>query len=176
MNPADLKDLYDRKARAMMKRPSFARGSGHAHVRAGALMSCDVDLGDRSLHVDMPAEDGGTASAPHPGQLMRASLGACLALGYKIWAARLEVPIDAVEVDVTCEYDARGQMGVDPAIAIGWQRMHIDVAIVSAAPEADVRRMVETADRLSPMLANIATSVERLHRLSVTAPAAAVTP
>jgi len=67
MNPTDLKDLYDRKARAMIKRPSFARGSGHARARAGALLSCDVDLGDRTLHVDMPAEDGGTASAPHPG-------------------------------------------------------------------------------------------------------------
>jgi uncharacterized OsmC-like protein len=170
MSPADLKDLYDRKARAMIKRPSFARGSGHARVRAGEPMSCDVDFGDRTLHVDLPAEDGGTASAAHPGQLMRASLGACLALGYKIWAARLEVPIAAVEVDVTCEYDARGQLGVDPAVAIGWQRMRIDVAITSPAPEADVRRMVETADRLSPMLANIASSVERLHRLIVTAP------
>jgi uncharacterized OsmC-like protein len=170
MDPADLKDLYDRKTRAMLKRPSFARGSGHARVRAGAPMSCEVDFGDRTMHVDLPAEEGGTASAADPGQLMSASLGACLALGYKIWAARLEVPIGAVEVHVTCEYDTRGQMGVDPAVAIGWQRIRIDVAITSAAPAADVRRMVETADRLSPMLANIATSVERLHHLMVTAP------
>jgi uncharacterized OsmC-like protein len=172
MNPADIKDLFDRKARAMTKRPAFARGSGQASTSVGDALACDVDVGGRSIRVDLPAEDGGTGSAAHPGQLMRASVSACLALGYKLWAARLQVPIDAVSVELTCAYDARGQLGLDPSVAVGWQRMIIEVAIVSGAPEADVRRMVETADRLSPMLANLAPHIERVHRLSITPPQA----
>ena len=62
---------------------------------------------------------------------------------------------------MTCDSDARGQSGVADDVAVGWQRLRIDVAITSAAPEADVRRVVETADRLSPMLANLAPGVER---------------
>ena len=62
---------------------------------------------------------------------MRAALGAALALGYRVWGARLEVPIGAIEVDITSDADARGPLGVE-AIAVGWQRLRIDVR--SSAP------------------------------------------
>jgi hypothetical protein len=41
------------------------------------------------------------------------------------------------------------------------------VAITSAAPEAAIRHVVETADRRCPMLANLALSVRRVHHLSI---------
>ena len=50
-----------------------------------------------------------------------------------------------------CETDVRGQMGIAD-VPVGWQRIVVDVCIASTAPEADVRRVVETADRLSPLL------------------------
>lgn len=163
----DLKDLYRRKAEALRKRPALARASGHASVRLNAPVTCRVEHEDRVQDVDLPPDEGGTASGPHPGQLMRASLGACLAMGYGLWAARLDVPVEAVSVDVTCDYDSRGQMGLDPSVAVGWQRICFDVTITSAAAEDEVRRVVETADRLSPMLANLNPGIERLHRLTV---------
>src|SRR5450432_1639393 len=159
MNPSEIKELFDRKATAMARRPAFAHGIGQARIRMNDGMACDVEHGDRTFRVDQPPSEGGGGAGPHPGQLMRASLGACLAIGYRIWGARLGVAIDAVEVDLTCEYDARGQMGVSEDVAVGWQQVRFDVRITSAAPEDDVRRVVETADRLSPMLANLAPAV-----------------
>jgi uncharacterized OsmC-like protein len=170
VNDAEIKELYTRKASAMTRRPAFARGSGQARVRLEQGFACDVDLGDRVARVDQPQSEGGLGTGPHPGQLMRASLGACLAMGYRIWGARLDVAIDAVDVELTCAYDARGQMGVASDVAIGWQQVDFDVTIVSAAPDADVRRVVETADRLSPMLANLSPTVRRVHRLSIVRP------
>ena len=171
MNAAEIKELYDRKARAMARRPAFGRGSGHACARlVGKGLTCEVDLEDRTMRVDQPAGEGGAGSAAHPGQLMRASLAACLAMGYRIWAARLQVPLDGVDVGVTVDFDARGQAGVADDVAIGWQRLQMDVVVTTAAPEADVRRVVETADRLSPMLANIDARVERSSRLSIVRP------
>jgi uncharacterized OsmC-like protein len=164
-----MKELYDRKARAMERRPAFGRGSGYARATLVDGLTCDVELEDRTLRADQPAGEGGAGSGPHPGQLMRASLGACLAMGYRLWAARLEVPIDGVEVQVQVEFDARGQAGVAD-VAIGWQRLRFDVVVASAAPEADVRRVVETADRLSPMLANLDPRIERSSRLTVVIP------
>jgi len=166
-DPDALRALYERKASAMTRRPGFGRGSGHARVRMGAGYACDVEHEDRSMRVDQPPAEGGDGTGPHPGQLMRASLAACLAMGYRTWGARLRTSIEAVEVEVTCDYDARGQLGLDDGVAIGWQRILFVVRIDSSAGESAVRKIVETADRLSPMLANLSPAIERHHTLTV---------
>ena len=174
MNLAGLKEIYARRARAMTRRPAFARGAERARVHLGEGFGCDIEHDDRMLRADQPASEGGTATGPHPGQLMRASLGASLAMGYRLWGARLDVAIEAVEVDVLCAYDARGQLGAAEDVAIGWQELTFDVT-VTAGPGADadaVRAVVHTADRLNPMLANLSPSIRRVHHLRVVAPAA----
>jgi uncharacterized OsmC-like protein len=167
VNAAGLKDLYERTRRAMLRRPSFGRTAAQARVRLADTMLCEVEEGEWRTRVDKTLEEGGTGSAPHAGQTMRASIVACLAMGYRMWGARLGVAIDDVEVDVLCESDARGQLGIE-GVPVGWQRILVDVRIGSRAPEADVRRVVATADRLSPMLANLSPSIERVHHLRVT--------
>jgi uncharacterized OsmC-like protein len=167
MNAAGIKELYGRKASAMSRRPGFARAHGHATVHLGDGFGCDVEEKDRMVRVDQPESEGGAGSGPDPGQLMRASLGACLAMGYRIWGARLDVTIEAVDMEITCEFDARGQTGVSADVAIGWQRIMVDVVIASPEPEDAVRRVVEQADRLSPMLANLSQTVCRVHHLTV---------
>jgi uncharacterized OsmC-like protein len=161
---AGLKDLYERTRRVLVRRPSFARTSAQAHVRVRDSFLCEVEEGAHRTRVDQSLEEGGTGSAPHPGQMMRASIAACLAMGYWQWGARLDVAIDGVEVDVLCESDARGQLGIE-GVAVGWQRIVVHVRIDSGAPEADVRRVVQTADRLSPLLANLSPGIERVHHL-----------
>jgi len=166
---AGLKDLYERKRRVMLRRPWFGRTTAQARVRLGDTLLCEVEEGATRTRVDQSADDGGTGSAPHPGQILRASLVACLAIGYRQWAARLGVAIDGVEVDVTCESDARGQLGFED-VPVGWQRIVVDVCIASRAPEADVRRVVATADRFSFSLANLSPAIERIHHLRVVDP------
>jgi uncharacterized OsmC-like protein len=155
MTPRAIKDLHDRKARALARRPAFAHATGQAHVVLDEGFTCAVEDEDRRLAADLPVEDGGDAAGPTPDQLMRASLGAALAIGYRLWGARLDVPVARVQVDVSSDHDARGALGVT-AVAVGWQHLRIDVTIASTASEADVRRVVDTANRLSPMLANLA--------------------
>jgi len=150
----------------MLKRPSFARATGQAHTRLGETLTCDVEEASWRTRIDQSADDGGTGSAPPPAQMMRASLVACLAMGYRMWGARLDVAIDQVEIEVVCESDARGQLGFED-VTVGWTRIVVDVCITSAAPEADVRQVVATADRFSPMLANLSPAIERVHRLRV---------
>ena len=169
MTAAGMKDLYDRKRRALIRRPSFGRTTAQARVRRGDTLLCDVEEEAWRTRVDQSPEEGGTGSAPGPGQMLRASLLACLAMGYRLWGARLGVAIDGVEVDVLCESDARGQLGIE-GVPVGWQRIIIDVCIASPAPDADVRRVVETADRLSFLLANLSPAIERVHHLRIVHP------
>ena len=132
-----------------------------------ALVSrCEVEEGTWRTRIDQSVEGGGGGTAPHPAEMMRAALVACLAMGYRMWGARLDVDIGQVEVDVLCETDVRGQMGLAD-VPVGWQRIVIDVGITSRASEADVRRVVETADRLSPLLANLSPAIERIHQLRI---------
>lgn len=169
MTAAGLKDLYERKRRALVRRPSFGRTSAQAHVRLAESLLCEVEEGGWRTRIDQPLEEGGTGSAPHPGQMMRASIAACLAMGYRLWGARLGVAIEGVDVALLCESDARGQLDIE-GISVGWQRIVVEVRIGSRAPEAEVRRVVETADRLSPLLANLSPAIERVHRLGVIRP------
>jgi uncharacterized OsmC-like protein len=170
MNSVELKELYDRKASALTRRPAFARGVGQASIHMGDGFACDVRYEDGVGTVDQAESDGGAATGPRPEQLMRASLGASMAMGYRLWAARFGTPIDAVDVEIVCEHDTRGQLGVAPGIAVGWQRISFHVVVLSPASEDEVRHVVETADRLCPMLANLSPSVERSNRLTIVAP------
>ncbi|MES1172675.1 MAG: OsmC family protein [Bacteroidota bacterium] len=169
MTAARLKDLYERKRRALARRPSFGRTYAQAHVHLGQTLLCEVEEESHRTRVDQSLDEGGTGSAPHPGQMMRASIAACLAMGYRLWGARLDVAIAGVAVDVLCEFDARGQLGIE-GVAVGWQRIVIDVRIASDAPEADIQRVVETADRLNPLLANLSPAIQRVHHLRVVHP------
>ncbi len=167
MSAARLKDLYDRQRRVMLRRPELGRASGQTHVQMIGELTCSVEQEDSRTVVDLPIEEGGAAGGPRPDQMMRAGLGASLAIGYRLWGARLGVGLDAIEIDIVCESDTRGQLGIAEGVPAGWQRILIDVRIRSHAPEAEVRRVVETADRLSPMLANLSPGIARVQRLTV---------
>jgi len=173
VSAARLKDLFDRQRRAMLRRPSFGRASGQARVRMIGELACSVEQGELRTVVDLPIEEGGGAGGPPPDQLVRAGLGGSLAIGYRLWGARLGVELEAIEIDVVCESDTRGQLGIAEGVPAGWQRILIDVRIRSGASEAEVRRVVETADRLSPMLANLSAEIARVHRLTVSPKAGA---
>src|SRR5215831_6404280 len=98
MKLADLKALFDRKARVMARRPAFGRGSAQARICLGEGLACDVEHQDRKLLVDQPVSEGGGGTGAPPDELMRASIGASLAMGYRVWGARLGVAIAAVEL------------------------------------------------------------------------------
>jgi len=164
---ADLKQIYEREVRAMTLRPSIAQVKGQATARIVDGGACDIECGgDFRLRTDNPTGKGGTGTGPTPGQMVRAGLGACLAMGYDMWARRLGVPIDSIEVDITCELDARGQLGIGDVPA-GWQRISWHVRITSDAPEAEVMELIERADRLSPMMGSIDPATERVRTVDI---------
>jgi uncharacterized OsmC-like protein len=167
MTAVALRELYDRKARTLLRRPALGATSASASARLLDELACEVRCGATTLVSALDVTEHGRNAAPTPGDLMRAALGACLAMGYRIWAARLDADFDAVEVDVTCDFDQRGQLGLESDVPAGWQRILLEVRIVTDAPIGEVRRVVEQADRLNPMLANLSSAIGRLHTLTV---------
>jgi uncharacterized OsmC-like protein len=98
----------------------------------------------------MSDKAGGISAGPNPGVLGRAALGSCLAVGYAMWAARLDVELESLDVDVETDYDSRGELGVADEVPPGYLQVRYRVTVRSPASEADIRRVIDVADKYSP--------------------------
>ena len=67
-----------------------------------------------------------------------------------MWGARLGVSFDSLTVDVEADYDSRGELGVSDDVPPGYTQVRYMVTAASRASEADVRRVLDTADKYSP--------------------------
>lgn len=52
---------------------------------------------------DEPLDAGGTDTAPHPGEMLRGALGACMAITIKMYADRKKWPLESVDVNLEIE-------------------------------------------------------------------------
>jgi uncharacterized OsmC-like protein len=162
-----LKDLYDRKARVMANRPELARSTGHVHVRLHEGLACAVEGAHAEQALGLASGDAGASDHRSPEQLLRASLAASLALGYRLWSARLEIAVAGIEVELHTDDDARGQLLLETDVAPGWQRVQIVVTILSDAAANDVQRLIDCANRHCLVLATLSREIEQVHQLRV---------
>ena len=151
-NQEVIKTAMDRNVRAVTARPSVGQGTAVTKVHWRHGLTCDVEEGPWKLVVGMTEKYGGDNAGPNPGVYGRTALGACLAIGYAIWAARLNVALHSMDVEVHADYDVRGELAIDDTVRPGYKEMRVVVTIESDAPEADVRAMLEKAERHSSYL------------------------
>jgi uncharacterized OsmC-like protein len=72
-------------------------------------------------------------------------------MGYVLWAAQLEIPLDGVEVEVQADFDSRGQFGWDE-IPAGYTEMRYHVSLSTKADEADIERLTRSVEANSSYL------------------------
>ena len=149
MQDEAIRDAIERAAKVLAQRPSAGQKTARTTVRLKPALECDIEEGPWRLGVGMSPIYGGNNAGPTPGVLGRAALGSCLAIGYGMWAARLGVPIDSLEVVVEADMDSRGELGVAEDVSPGYLQIRYIVTVGSRAPEADIRRVIDTADRHS---------------------------
>lgn len=169
-----IRTAFERCAKALTLRPALGRSTAvsRTRLRPGGL-TCEVEEGPWKLVTDMPAQVGGDASGPTPGVLGRAALGSCLAIGYMMHAAKLGVPIAAIEVEVQADYDDGALFGVSDAPP-GYLEVRYAVTVESAAPESDVRRVLDEGDAHSPYLDVFARAQSCRRSVRIVAPAGEV--
>jgi uncharacterized OsmC-like protein len=146
-----IRTAIERNTKALTLKPSIGQGTAVTRVRVREGLTCDIEEGAWKFTADMSEKHGGNGAGPNPGVLGRAALGSCLAIGYSMWAARLGVPLASLEVEVQADYDSRGEYGVGD-VSPGYREVRYVVKVESEAPEADVRRVLEEAERHSPYL------------------------
>jgi uncharacterized OsmC-like protein len=115
-------------------------------------LTCRVREKDHVIIADLAASMGGENQGPSPSALLRAAFSSCVAMGVKMWAARLDVPIERIEVRVETGVDARGQFGVANSVTPGFESFRTSIDVVSTAHPDCIAEIVETSLRFSPLM------------------------
>jgi len=90
-----IRTTLERAAAVVARRPAVGQGTATTKAVLGRGLECEVSEGPFRFTVGMSEKYGGTDSAPNPGIYGRGALASCLVLGIAMWAARMEVPLDA---------------------------------------------------------------------------------
>jgi uncharacterized OsmC-like protein len=150
--PSTIKKIFERNVETLTHKPARGFLTFVTTARLVDGLRCDIEDGPWQLAADMPAKIGGADTAPSPGTLGRGALASCLVIGISRWAARLGVQLDALEVAVEAELDARGELGMDARIRPGYGEVRYTISIRSPAPRELVDELIATAERHSPYL------------------------
>ncbi|HEY5814332.1 MAG TPA: OsmC family protein [Terrimicrobiaceae bacterium] len=167
--PDKLKIVLERNAQALQLRPAIGKGTGKTTVRLRPGLKCEIEDGPWKLIAGASENSGGTAAGPDPGTFGRGALGSCLAMNYANWAAKLDVPIESIEVEVEGDYDVRGFYGLAD-LPPGYLEVRYRVKISSNEPEERVRKVLDEADAHCPWF-DIFRRPQNLKRIVELAPA-----
>lgn len=147
-----IRTALERNVKVISARPSVGQGTAVTRVTLLPGLTAEVEEGPWKFTAGMTDKYGGTNAGPNPGVFGRAAVGTCLALGYAMWAARLNVALRGLTVDVRADYDVRGELGVDDSIRPGYSRIVYVVTVDTDASDDEVYRLLDTADRHSSWL------------------------
>jgi uncharacterized OsmC-like protein len=152
MSSSTIKEALERNIKVVTARPAVGQGTAATKVTLHPGLACDVEDGPWKFSVGMTEKYGGLNNGPNPGVYGRAALGSCLAIGYGMWSARLDLAVRSITVEVRARYDVRGELGVDASVRPGYADMVYVVTVDTDASDADVHRMLDLADRHSSWL------------------------
>jgi uncharacterized OsmC-like protein len=139
-----IKKQFVRNARVVELRPARGKYSSSTSVRLREGLTCDIEDGSWKLVADMGPDAGGDARGPTPGTYGRAALGSCLAIATAQWAARMDVVLDDLQVEVISDADAAGAYGVSDTPP-GYSQVRCKVTVKSAATDEEIRKVVDVA-------------------------------
>jgi uncharacterized OsmC-like protein len=146
-----IKEAFEKKENLLNRLPSVGKGGVTTiiHVKDGT--TCEIQEGDWRLVADMSEKNGGQNQGPTPGTFGRAAFGSCLAITYMMYASKMEIPIENLEVEVQVDYDARGMYGIEEVRA-GYSEVRYCVRVESPSSEAELMAMLDKADKHSSYL------------------------
>ena len=147
-----IKSAIERITKTLALKPSFGLGTGVSKATIVDGLTCEVQEGKWKFTLDMPEVSGGNAAGPTPGVFGRAALGSCLAIGYMMRAAQLNIPISSLQVEVQADYDDGPLFGTNPSVPPGYLEVRYSVTVKSEASEEMLTKLIHEADERSPYL------------------------
>lgn len=103
----------------------------------GTATTVKVQAGPHHFVIDEPETLGGANTGANPVEHLLASLATCQVITYQVWAAKLGIEVDTIEVDAQGDLDVRGFFGVDDSVPAGFSTIRTTVRITG--PESTER-------------------------------------
>lgn len=128
-------------------KPVFrATGTAETGIRA------EIRIGGHTLVADEGPALGGEQAGPNPVEYALAALLSCQVITYRVWAAKLGVPLDGITVDVEGDLDVRGFLGFDDAVRPGFGDVRVRVTLDGPAGPQRYRELAAAVDAHCPVL------------------------
>ncbi len=147
-----IRKIIERNIEVLALKPARGHLTSTTKARLVDGLRCEIQEGPWTFCADLPAKAGGDDTAPTPGVLGRGALASCLTMGIAIWAARLNVTIDRLEVEVEADFNARGELGMGTGVPPGYSEVRYTVSIESPTPRQKLDEVLALAARHSPYL------------------------
>ncbi|HEY7081862.1 MAG TPA: OsmC family protein [Nitrososphaeraceae archaeon] len=116
-------------------------GAGQTHTRSRPFVYDE----------DEPAVLLGEDHGANAGEYALAALSSCLTSTLIYHAAAQGVAIDEVETTLSGDIDLQGYLGMSQNIRNGYEKVNVTFKVKSDAPKEKIRKLVELAQRRSPV-------------------------
>jgi uncharacterized OsmC-like protein len=106
---------------------------------------------DFSLEADEPQGLLGSDKAPNAVELVLASIGSCLTVGFAYNAAAMGIDIRSLDIDIKGNLDLRGFLGLSDTIRPGYQKITATCRVDCDAPREKLEELCNYVRRTSPV-------------------------
>lgn len=149
-------DTYNSTKEAVKNDPSKGEGKFESITewKDGAVAVSKA----RSFEIttDEPEALGGGDTAVDPMELLLASLGSCLTIGWVTNANKHGIDYRNLRIKVSAPFDLRGYLDLDEDVRPGFPKIDYEVEVDTDADEALLEEIKAAAEKTSPMFDNIA--------------------
>ncbi len=114
--------------------------TGKVRIAIDNESGVELDVG---AHVSV----GGTEDTPCSGDILVASLAACYEITLRLIAAASKITINRLDLRVEGDWDARGTLGVDRDVPVGYTDIHVIVDLDADGPEDRIAKLPELTER-----------------------------
>ena len=146
--------VVDATAAAAKENRAVARIGYEAvtNLVTGTTTEVTVRTGGHQFTIDEPPILAGTNLGASPVEHLLASLGSCQVITYQVWAAKLGIELESVEVAVIGDLDVHGFFGLDPEVRPGFQSIGVKVRLNGPESTERYAALTKAVDEHCPVL------------------------
>lgn len=137
--------------------PTELTAAVRGSLRAGTEVA--ITARQHEFTIDEPTDLGGTDRGATPIEHLLAALASCTVISYQVWAEKLDLVLDSVDVDLTGDIDLAGFFGTEEGVRPGFQAIELGIRLTGPENEADYRRLEATVAEHCPVLDNLTNGV-----------------
>ena len=132
--------------------PESAKANFSASSKLISGLKCEsISRGFKTI-IDEPESLAGSNLGPSPVELALSALGACQVITYRLYADKLGISLDKIEIDLSGNLDFKGFLALDDNVRPGYLGINVTVNIESTASDAEIDKLKDIVNAHCPVL------------------------